>query len=86
MTIWQEKFNPKPIEPIPPTAEDFNNAWNWIFEKQDGEFIRAGLCLIVIREKSIQLHKSGVKDSAKVAAIGIWKRYCGVRKVESSLD
>jgi hypothetical protein len=76
MNIWQERFQPSRIMPFEPKSADFNAAWNWMFERDEsGEFIRAGLCLIVIHEQSLKLRKSGVRQSAQVAAIGIWRRY-----------
>ena len=77
--LWKERFKPSRIMPFEPMAEDFNKAWEWIFEKDEsGEFIRAGLCLIVIREHSLKLRKTmGVKRSSEVAIIAIWRLYSG---------
>lgn len=77
--IWRERFKPSPITPFEPKSADFNAAWNWIFEKDEaGDFIRAGLCLIVIREHSLNLRKvMGVKRSSEVAAIAVWRLYSG---------
>ncbi len=63
--------------PFEPKLADFNAAWAWMFEKDEsGELIRAGLCLIVIREHSLKLRKTmKVKRSAEVAAIAIWRLY-----------
>lgn len=81
--IWKERFKPSQINPFEPKSADFNQAWAWMFEKDEsGEFIRAGLCLIVMREHSLRLRKSlGVKRSAEVAAIAVWRLY-GVRVVK----
>jgi len=77
MNIWRERFNPSQITPFEPRLDEFNQAWNWIFEKdENGEFIRAGLCLIVMREQSLKLRKAmGVKRSSEVAAIAVWRLY-----------
>ena len=76
MNIWQERFNPSQITPFEPTLAEFNKAWEWMFERDENqEFIRAGLCLVIIREHSLRLHKRGVSNSAQVAAIGIYRRY-----------
>jgi hypothetical protein len=79
MNIWKERFNPSQITPFEPKTEEFNKAWNWMFEKdENGEFIRAGLCLIVMREHSLKLRKAmGVKRSSEVAAIAVWRLYGG---------
>jgi hypothetical protein len=76
MKIWKERFNPSKIEPFKPMLDEFNKAWEWIFEKDEsGEYVRAGLCLIVIREHSLRLHRIGVKNSAVVASIAVWRLY-----------
>ena len=76
MNLWQERFNPSDITETKPTLTEFNQAWNWMFERDEsGEFVRAGLCLVIIREHSLRLHRRGTANSAQVAAIGIWRRY-----------
>lgn len=79
-TLWSEKFSPSQIEPFKPTLADFNQAWEWMFERDENkEFIRAGLCLIVIHNHSLKLRKQGIKESAQIAAIAIWRLYSTTR-------
>lgn len=82
-TLWEEKFNPQPVPMVEPTETEFDKAWSWIFEKDNsGEFVRAGLCLILIREKSLKMRRADmIKKSAEMAAVGIWKRYSGQRQL-----
>ena len=76
MNLWSERFKPSEITAFNPTRDDFNKAWEWMFERdKNQEFVRAGLCLIVIHDHSLRLRKRGVKESAEVAAIAIWRRY-----------
>lgn len=80
MNLWQERFTPSELPPILPTIDEFNQAWNWIFEKHaNGDFIRAELCLIIIRNHSLKLRRNGLKESAKAAVWGIFKIYGVVR-------
>jgi len=76
MTLWHEIFNPQPIEPFEPSWIDFNKAWDWVFERDSGgDYLRAELCLPICRSKSLELRRAGIKPSAMVAVIGIWKRH-----------
>lgn len=84
-TLWTERFNPQPFEPVTPTESNFDMAWNWIFEKDaDGEYVRAGLCLILIHGISKEFHRDGYRDTGQMAAVALWRRYSG-QMVTSSI-
>jgi len=74
-TIWKERFELEPLAKSEPSQEEFNSAWNWMFERGDEGLKRAGACLLVVHQHSLELRKRGIKNSAKMAAVGIWKRY-----------
>jgi len=76
-SLWTENFAPEPIAITnPPSEADFNKAWNWMLERDSaGEFIRAGLALLVVHSHSLNLRRKGVQESAKMAAVAVFKRY-----------
>lgn len=68
MTIWQEMFrNPTPTEE--PSMQEWNLAWNWIFEQPSEAAIRLATC----RKHSLALRRQGIKKSAQMATVGVWK-------------
>ena len=77
-TLWTEKFNPQPFEPTMPTETDFDKAWDWMFEKDSaGQFVRAGLCLIMVHGISKEFHRAGCQDTGQMAVVALYRRYSG---------
>ena len=72
-------FEPEPLEMVQYTIEEFNQAWNWIF--QDG-YGSAGLRLSIIRTKSLALRKRLlIKDSGKMACVDTWRKQTQTKQV-----
>ena len=69
MTIWQEIFT-VPTPTVEPSLDEWNLAWNWIFEKPDLAVIRLAAC----RKHSLLLRRQGVVKSAQMASVGLWQR------------
>jgi len=77
MSLWKERFSPTPMEVFQPSRDDFNKAWNWMFEKDEsGAYQRAGLVLIVVRAKCKELRRQGVVNPAKMATVATMRLYC----------
>lgn len=75
-SLWQEKFDPKPIEPFSPTAEEYGRSILWTFERDKmGNFCRAGLVLALIRLHSLDLHRRMVSRSSLIASVGLFRRH-----------
>ncbi len=77
MSLWDERFKHSTPTEMNPTFQDVNRAWDWVFEKDSsGQFERAGLCILIIREKSLALRKSGIKNqTSEISVVDIWKKY-----------
>ncbi len=71
MNLWREIFSPKPLPMTSPSGEEWNLAWNWLFEDKTN----AALKLTIARNHSLSLRRIGVKESSKMAVVGLWKRY-----------
>lgn len=80
MTLWQQMFESAPLEKVIYTNDEFNQAWNWIF--QDG-YEMAPLRLSIIRTKSLALKRSRiVSDScecAKMAVVDVWRKQTQIK-------
>ena len=79
-SLWTERINPEPMEAFEPTEWEFEMAMDWVDERDSsGEFIRAGMCIILVHNHINALLKKGVKDAGKIALVGLWRRY-GVKR------
>lgn len=77
-SLWTEKFNPQPAREMKTSAPVVGEKiWNWTFEKgPDGKYVRAGLVLILIRQKAIELSRRGVKGNLTLMShLDIYERY-----------
>lgn len=77
-SLWTEKFNPQPAREMKINSPVIGlDVWNWTFEKgPDGKYVRAGLVLILIRQKAIELSRRGVKGNLTLMAhLDIYERY-----------
>jgi len=79
MSLWRQMFEPEPLEMVQYTIEEFNQAWNWIF--QDG-YGPASLRMSIIRTKSLALRKRLlIKDSSKMACVDTWRKQTQIKCV-----
>lgn len=79
-SLWEERFAPQPARIVPVTGKDNPEVWDWIFEKDSaGEFVRAGLVLLLVRNKAKELRQRGIPLSqvAEMATLGVWEAHGG---------
>ncbi len=76
ISLWRELLSPQPIEPFQPTREDFDKAWNWIFEKDSSGNYKtpAVMVLKIVRNHALSLARQKVPNCAECAVVGFWKR------------
>lgn len=79
MSLWQQMF--EPAREVQYTQDEFNTAWNWIFERDTaGNYLRASLTLSIIRTKSLALRKAGIDgDTAKMATVDVWRNQTQIK-------
>lgn len=77
MTLWKQMFEPAKTENVKYTAEEFNQAWNWIFTTPSPP-----LTLSIIRTKSLALHKARFGcDSGKMACVDVFRNQTQIKAI-----
>ena len=85
MSIWKERFKPDAAREMPLNPPAYHGkVWDWIFEKDSGgAYVRAGLVLLLVRQKALELRKRGVSgDVAQMATLDVWDRYSGQKAIK----
>lgn len=75
-SLWKELLNPTPLIPENVEREDFDRAWNWIFERDSlGNYCRAMITLKIVRNHAKDLKRRWFHaNCAEIAAVGVWMR------------